>query len=348
MLSLNKFYKIIGLVLSLIIIIESVVMVAIIKSKQQSEKTNKNIIQLPTTQSQDITDPNDTTESDIQLILKSKYLKDFDPSLKLSVDFRGMKWIDGQETRERLYYVSWDPQGPGSLGKYQFIVNSEKKTVEPYFWFLNQKDDILNSQKTNLFTIPNTKTTINLPSYLTITYKKNYSEINAKNDIDTILGEVLNIDSPDISKESYWCTIYTPVNKDNNYCPLLSKALGGENNLKETAKKQIDVLISSTEFNGTPYEWALDHAVYQGSTLREIEKDGFKGGQTIKLGENEFYAIGLGCCGDTSYDYIIQSKDIKGKSILIFFHVNGYEEREKDNDNYRHYPLLESILSTFK
>ncbi len=349
---LNKFYKIIGLVLSLIIIIESGVIIAIIKQKQQSEKINKNIVQLSATQSRYVNDPisnpNDTTESDTQLILKSKYLKDFDRSTKISIDFRGMKWSGGQETRERIYYVSWDPRGPGSLGKYQFIVNSEKKTVEPYFWFLSQKDDVLNSQKTNLFTIPNTKTTINLPQYLTITYKKNYSEINAINDVPTILGEVLNINSPDISKESYWCTISTLVKKDNDYCPLLSKALGGDDNLEKIAKKQIDVLVSSIEFNGTPYEWALDHAIYQGSTLRELERSGYKSGQTIKLNENEFYAIGLGCCGDTSYDYIIQSKNLEGKPILIFFHVNGFEKREKNNGNDRHYPLLESILRTFR
>jgi len=212
---------------------------------------------------------------------------------------------------------------PIGLIREKYDVNLRTKEVMPVF-ASSEKENILNPTLTRV-QIPNTNKSLLLPTHFTINNDK-----------------TLFFKQSDLSINAFYCF---QIKNATTYCQSLNTYL--EETQELIAKKYISVGVRTLEWNSSPHEWALDNISYQGKTLRETiaEYKDYQVGPTTTIGNNDFYKIGEGCCGDTSFSYMTKGFADNGTPLLIIFRANGYMESDPKT-HVRTNQYLEELLKT--
>lgn len=208
----------------------------------------------------------------------------------------------------------------------KYEVNIETKEVVPIFPTKNELETILDTTSKQI-QIPGTNKSIILPSQFLI----------------TVSNQMLSFSQTNKYYEANLC-----LNRQDEYCKEFREYLGSLLQTFGDPNKLLSVGVRTIKWAGTPHEWALDNVGWQGRTLREtlIEYPDFSLPETVTIGNNDFYKIGEGCCGDRTYSYITKGFDGSGTSLLIIFQATGEQKTIDEKENRRTIPYLEEILKT--
>lgn len=208
----------------------------------------------------------------------------------------------------------------------EFHVNIELNEVKPLFPSMDIIDSILNPVLKKV-QIPNTNKSLMLPSHFIIKSEDKTLSFSQPRSADMIEFCSKTLEYP-------YCKDYSQYLGDKLYTIGNNRSLG--------------VNIRLIEWIGTPHEWALDNVSWQGSTYRETIRKypDFIGSETATIGNNDFYKIGEGCCGDRSYSYITKGFGDSGTPLLIIIRATGKQVQIEEKDGIRRMPYLEEILKT--
>lgn len=227
------------------------------------------------------------------------------------------------EKNSILLDVTFPAQAVGGILNRLFKIDIGLMKVAPVY---SDKKDILNPSFTKV-PIPHTNKSFMIPD--------SFKVIN---------GENLSFEQNSLAANAYLCGL---GDWRDIYCKKLQEYLGRD--AEVIAERYFSGHVTTLKWEGLPHEWALDHVAWQGSTYRETmnKYSDFLGSVTITLGNNNFYKIGQGCCGDNSFSYLTKGFDENGASVLITFTIYGYhEENIKKHPQIQTYPYLEEILKT--
>jgi len=208
----------------------------------------------------------------------------------------------------------------------EFQVNLETNDVKPFFPSMALFDRILNPSLKKV-QIPHTNKSLMLPDHFIIDSTEKTFVFSQSNNADM----------------AEYCS-HTP---EYPYCKEYAQYLGGTLEVIGQ-KRNLGVSVRIIEWEGTPHEWALDNVSWQGKSYRETIKEypDFVDSATVTLGNNDFYKIREGCCGDRSYSYITKGFSDNGTPLLIIFRAVGEQVRIEGQKGIRKMPYLEEILKT--
>ncbi|MFC1755777.1 hypothetical protein ACFLZK_00075 [Patescibacteria group bacterium] len=247
-------------------------------------------------------DPNDLHKSLVPLVMEG-YEEIEAPILMKAPIKRGEDYVF--EVYPAMYsgWYGGPAFGTAFVGKHSyltFVVNVDENTVKPYFEDLENNENIEGDISV---IVPNSNTKVDVPKKHSIEIDKEGKLIVKSNK----LSFILNGCSYQSGYRGY---------KQSQLCIDLLEMLS-EEQIEEIKSETIHVSVRVVETNLDQESWALDNVSYQGQTLRDlVELEGEEIlGEYVTFGNNEFYKIGEGCCGDNSVSYIYREP---GNDRLIF------------------------------
>ncbi len=249
---------------------------------------------------------------------KTDYFKD--QRFSTYVEYKG---INHNEKNNLILEVTFPAQAVGGIIHRLFKIDKDLKKVTPVF---REKNNILN------------------PSFIKVQIPHTNKSFMIPNSFTVLNGDNLSFKQDTFAADAYLCSL---GDWTDAYCKKLKEYLGGD--VKTIAERYVSGYVISQKWDGLPHSWALDHVTWQGRTYRETLKEfpDFLGSETVTLGNNDFYKIGEGCCGDTSFSYLTKGFDENGALVLITFTVHGFhKEYIKEHPQIQTYPYLEEILRT--
>lgn len=241
-----------------------------------------------------------------------------------SIHYLRYDGVDGNN--QHKFEVSYAFYPISSTVSEEFLVNTLTAEVQPIFSSMDMIESILNPELKKV-QIPSTNKSLMLPSHFVI--KSEDKELNFSQPNTTDIFELCysNLEYP-------YCKDYAQYLGDKLSIIGKNRTLGAN--------------IRLIKWNGSPHEWALDNVGWQGRTYRETirEYPDFIGSETVTLGNNDFYKIGEGCCGDRTYSYITKGFDASGTPLLIIIRASGEQVQVGGKEGVRRMPYLEEILKT--
>jgi len=240
-----------------------------------------------------------------------------------------LEFLGANSSSDELHYkVYWARYPISSELIEEYTVNIVTNKITPIFPSIIEINNVLISPIKQV-RIPGTNKSISLP----ISFSIRFSE------------KGMSFNQPDIRDTAFVCA----QQHENGYCQAYKAYLGDKLEQLGDIGELISVSVRTVDWQGTPHEWALDNVGWQGKTLREtmVEYPNYSIPETVTIGNNDFYKIGEGCCGDRSYSYITKGFDDNGSPLLIIFQATNSESKEIDaKKNTRKIPYLERLLQT--
>lgn len=232
--------------------------------------------------------------------------------------------VDG--TKDHKFVVSYTYYPNSSTISEEFSVNTLTSEVKPVFSSMELVTSVLKPILKKV-QIPSTNKSLMLPSHFAIKSENTLLSFSQPKVVDILEYCLQNLEYP-------YCKEYADFLGDN-------LSIIGKN-------RKLSVTIRVIQWTGTPHEWALDNVGWQGRTYRETIKEypDFIGSESVTIGNNDFYKIGEGCCGDRTYSYMTKGFDASGKPLLIIFRAEGEQIPVEGKEGVRRMPYLEEILKT--